>query len=93
MPWHPKLRRVGPARFERRPTIRKHRDWLVGRRGDAPLVPPYFQLLVAEQFLVRLLLGFAFGLLEVDVLHVVGVFRAVLAGEQALDGQDRKSVV
>ena len=35
------LRRVGPARFERRPTIRKLRDLLVGRRGEAPLVPPY----------------------------------------------------
>ena len=35
------LRRVGPAQFERRPTIRKHREILVGRRGEAPLVPPY----------------------------------------------------
>ncbi len=33
--------RVGPARFERRPTIRKRRELLVGRRGEAPLVPPY----------------------------------------------------
>ena len=33
--------RVGPARFERRPTIRKHREIMVGRRGEAPLVPPY----------------------------------------------------
>ena len=35
------LRRVGPARRERRPTIRKLRELLVGRRGEAPLVPPY----------------------------------------------------
>ena len=34
-------RRVGPARFERRPTILKHRELLVGQRGEAPLVPPY----------------------------------------------------
>ena len=33
--------RVGPARFERRPTIRKHQEIMVGRRGEAPLVPPY----------------------------------------------------
>ena len=33
--------RVGPARFEGRPTIRKRREVLVGRRGEAPLVPPY----------------------------------------------------
>ncbi len=33
--------RVGPTRFERRPTIRKHREFMVGRRGEAPLVPPY----------------------------------------------------
>ena len=34
-------RRVGPARFERRPTIRGLDNILVGRRGEAPLVPPY----------------------------------------------------
>ena len=34
-------RRVRPARFERRPTILKPRELLVGRRGEAPLVPPY----------------------------------------------------
>ena len=36
-------RRVGPARFERRPIIGNRRDIkiMVGRRGDAPLVPPY----------------------------------------------------
>ena len=34
-------RRVGPARFERRPTIGNRREILVGRRGEAPLVPPY----------------------------------------------------
>ena len=34
-------RRVGPARFERQPTIGKRREILVGRRGEAPLVPPY----------------------------------------------------
>ena len=33
-------RRVGPARFERRPTISKRRELLVGRRGEAPLVRP-----------------------------------------------------
>ena len=33
--------RVGPARFERRPTIGKCRENMVGRRGEAPLVPPY----------------------------------------------------
>jgi hypothetical protein len=32
---------VGPPRFERRPTCRKRRELLVGRRGEAPLVPPY----------------------------------------------------
>gem|GEM_PF-1233321 len=30
-----------PVRFERRPTIRKRRELMVGRRGEAPLVPPY----------------------------------------------------
>ncbi len=34
-------RRAGPARFERRPTIMNLRELLVGRRGEAPLVPPY----------------------------------------------------
>ena len=34
-------RRVGPARFERRPTIWKRRKIMVGWRDDAPLVPPY----------------------------------------------------
>ena len=33
--------RVGPAQFERRPTIGKCRENRVGRRGEAPLVPPY----------------------------------------------------
>jgi len=33
--------RVGQARFERRPTIWKRREIMVGRRGEAPLVPPY----------------------------------------------------
>ncbi len=33
--------RVGQARFERRPTIQKPREILVGLRGEAPLVPPY----------------------------------------------------
>jgi len=33
--------RVGPARFERRPTIRKRRELMVGLRGETPLVPPY----------------------------------------------------
>jgi len=31
---------VGPTRFERRPTIRKRRELMVDRRGEAPLVPP-----------------------------------------------------
>ena len=30
--------RVGQARFERRPTIGKRREFMVGRRGEAPLV-------------------------------------------------------
>ena len=34
-------RRMGPAQFERRPTIGKRREILVGRRGEASLVPPY----------------------------------------------------
>ncbi len=34
-------RRVGPARFERRPTIGNRREFMVGRRGEAPRVPPY----------------------------------------------------
>ncbi len=34
--------RVGPARFERRPTIRTHRELTVGRRGESPLVSTYF---------------------------------------------------
>jgi len=33
--------RAGPARFERRPTIMKQGEFMVGRRGEAPLVPPY----------------------------------------------------
>ena len=33
--------RVGPAQFERRPTIGNRREFMVGRRGEAPLVPPY----------------------------------------------------
>ena len=34
-------RRVGLAQFERRPTIGNRREIRVGRRGEAPLVPPY----------------------------------------------------
>jgi len=34
-------RRVGQARFERRPTITAQLKIMVGRRGEAPLVPPY----------------------------------------------------
>ena len=34
-------RLVGPARFERRPTIRKSREFMVCRRGETPLVPHY----------------------------------------------------
>ena len=33
---------MGPARFERRPTILHRREIMVGRRGEAPLVPPDF---------------------------------------------------
>ena len=33
--------RVGQARFERRPTSGKRREIMVGRRDEAPLVPPY----------------------------------------------------
>ena len=33
--------RVGPARFERRPTEHDSQEIMVGRRGEAPLVPPY----------------------------------------------------
>ena len=33
--------RVGQARFERRPTICNRGVFMVGRRGEAPLVPPY----------------------------------------------------
>jgi hypothetical protein len=32
---------VGPTRFERRPTMNSLREMIVGRRGEAPLVPPY----------------------------------------------------
>ena len=32
---------MGPARFQRQPTIMNLRELLVGRRGEAPLVPPY----------------------------------------------------
>ena len=32
---------MGPARCERRPTIEKRLTIVVGRRGEAPLVPPY----------------------------------------------------
>jgi hypothetical protein len=32
---------VGQARFERRPTIWNQLETMVGRRGEAPLVPPY----------------------------------------------------
>ena len=35
------LRRGGPAQFERRPTIGKRREIMVGRRGETPLVPHY----------------------------------------------------
>ncbi len=41
--------------------------------------PTLLQLLVVEQFLVGLLLGFAFGFLEVDVFDVVGMFRTLFA--------------
>ncbi len=40
--------KVGPARFERRPTIRKPQELMVGRRGEAPLAPPY--ILLALEF-------------------------------------------
>ena len=33
--------RAWPARFERRPTIRERREFMVDRRGETPLVPPY----------------------------------------------------
>ncbi len=33
--------RVGPVRFERRPTIGTQLEIMVGRRVEAPLVPPY----------------------------------------------------
>ena len=33
--------RVEQARFKRRPTMKNLREFLVGRRGKAPLVPPY----------------------------------------------------
>ena len=33
----------GQAQFERRPTILKRREILVGRRDEAPLVPPYIR--------------------------------------------------
>lgn len=32
--------RVGPARFDRRPTLCEFRHLLVGPRGETPLVPP-----------------------------------------------------
>ena len=32
---------MGQARFERRPTIVQSLEIMVGRRGEAPLVPPY----------------------------------------------------
>ncbi len=37
-------RRLGPARFERRSTIIKRPEIMVGRRGEAPLVPPRYFL-------------------------------------------------
>ena len=46
---------MGPARFERRPTIVKHREIMVGRRGEAPLVPPY----TSPCFNKAMALGFA----------------------------------
>ena len=36
-------RRVGQAQFERRTTIVPTLEIMVGRRGEAPLVPPYIQ--------------------------------------------------
>jgi len=36
-------RRVGQAQFERRTTIVLSLEIMVGRRGEAPLVPPYIQ--------------------------------------------------
>ena len=33
--------RAGPAQFERRTTLGKRREIMVGRRDEAPLVPPY----------------------------------------------------
>ena len=47
-------RRVGPARFVRRPTIRVCWRIVVGRRGDAPLVPPYGLFLHTGEHLARL---------------------------------------
>ena len=32
---------MGPARFERWPTQKKHRELMVGQCGETPLVPPY----------------------------------------------------
>ena len=31
--------RVEPVRFERRPTTTKRQELMVGRRGEAPLIP------------------------------------------------------
>ena len=50
--------RVGPARFERRPTIRKRREIRVGRRGETPLAPYKFRRPNKEMDLVLVYDGF-----------------------------------
>ena len=56
-PVQEQLRRVGQARFERRPTNLGFIDvvvhQLVGRRGEAPLVPPYKHGIFFGQILRR----------------------------------------
>ncbi len=37
------LRGLGPARFERRPTVVQSLEILVGRRGETPLSTPYLE--------------------------------------------------
>ena len=47
------LRRLGPARFERRPTVVQSLEILVGRRGETPLSHPTLKTVMATDNLTH----------------------------------------
>ena len=75
------LRRVGQAQFERRPTIVKRREIMVGRRGEAPLVPPY-SLRSPNKAMVRCRLWWAMPTLRFSAMQSINFRRHTARQEQ-----------